>query len=91
VTSRDGAASASLYEPKETEPMQVAAFSTSKDGDWRWRIVNYAGDTIAESRERFPSIGAAVAHGEKKLAAMNVVDRSEPMNWRRSTSHLRKR
>jgi hypothetical protein len=71
--------------------MQVTAFNTSKNDDWRWRIVNYAGDTIAESRERFPSISAAVAQGEKKLAAMNVVDRSEPMNWRRSTSHLRRR
>jgi hypothetical protein len=71
--------------------MQVTAFNTSKNDDWRWRIVNYAGDTIAESRERFPSISAAVAQGEKRLAAMNVVDRSEPMNWRRSTSHLRRR
>jgi hypothetical protein len=71
--------------------MQVTAFNTSKNDDWRWRIVNYAGDTIAESRERFPSISAAVAQGEKKLAAMNVVDRSEPLNWRRSTSHLRRR
>jgi hypothetical protein len=71
--------------------MRVAAFNTSKDANWRWRIVNYAGETIAESREQFPSIGAAVAHGEKRLAAMNVIDRSEPVNWRRSTSHLRRR
>ena len=71
--------------------MQVAAFNTSKDADWRWRIINFAGDTIAESRERFPSIGAAVAHGAKRLAAMNVIDRSEPVKWRQSTSHLRKR
>lgn len=71
--------------------MQVAAFNTSKDADWRWRIINFAGDTIAESRECFPSIGAAVAHGAKRLAAMNVIDRSEPVKWRRSTSHLRKR
>jgi len=71
--------------------MRVAAFNTSKDADWQWRIVNFAGETIAESRERFPSISAAVAHGEKRLAAMNVIDRSEPVNWRRSTSHLRRR
>lgn len=62
--------------------MRVAAFNTSNDADWRWRIVNSAGETIAESRERFPSIGAAVAHGEKRLAAMTVIDRSEPVNWR---------
>ena len=71
--------------------MRVAAFNTSKDADWRWRIVNYAGDTIAESHERFPSIGAAVAHGEEKLAAMKVIDRSEPVNWRRSTHYRRRR
>ena len=64
--------------------MRVAAFNTSKDAEWRWRIVNYAGETIAESHERFPTIGAAVAHGERKLAAMNVIDRSEPVNPRRT-------
>ena len=41
--------------------MHVAAFNTPKDETWRWRIVNYAGETIAESHERFPSIGTAVA------------------------------
>ncbi len=71
--------------------MQVGAFNTSKDAEWRWRIVNYAGEKIAESRERFPSIRLAVARGEKRLAAMNVIDRSEPVSWRRSTSHLRRR
>ena len=71
--------------------MRVAAFSTANDAEWRWRIVNYAGETIAESRERFPSISAAVAHGETRLAAMNVVDRSEPVNWRRSTPYRRRR
>jgi hypothetical protein len=71
--------------------MHVAAFNTPKDETWRWRIVNYAGETIAESHERFPSIGTAVAHGARKLAAMNVVDTSQPVNWRRSTSHLRSR
>jgi hypothetical protein len=30
--------------------MRVAVFNTSNDADWRWRIVNYAGETIAESR-----------------------------------------
>jgi hypothetical protein len=71
--------------------MHVAAFNTPKDETWRWRIVNYAGETIAESHERFPSIRTAVAHGARKLAAMNVVDTSQPVNWRRSTSHLRSR
>jgi hypothetical protein len=71
--------------------MHVGAFNTPKDSAWRWRIVNYAGDTIAESPDRFPSIRAALAHGTQKLAAMNVVDRSKPVNWRRSTSYLRGR
>jgi hypothetical protein len=77
--------------PREAVHMLVAAFNSPKDPSWRWRIVNYAGDTIAESREHFLSIGAAVAQGAKKLAAMNVVDHSQPVNWRRSTSHLRGR
>jgi len=71
--------------------MDVAAFNTPKDSAWRWRIVNYAGATIEESRDRFPSIGAALAHGAQRLAAMNVVDRSQASNWRRSTSYLRGR
>jgi len=71
--------------------MQVTAFNTPKDPAWRWRIVNYAGETIAESRGRFPSIGDAVTHGAKRLVAMKVVDRSQPVNWRRSTSYLRHR
>jgi hypothetical protein len=71
--------------------MHVAAFNTPKDPAWRWRIVNYAGDTIAESPDRFPSIGAALAQGTRKLAGMNIIDSSQPMNWRRSTSYLRRR
>ena len=71
--------------------MQVAAFNTPKDPSWRWRIVNYAGEMIEESHEHFPSILAAVTHGTKRLTAMNVVDSSQPANWRRSTSHLRGR
>ena len=71
--------------------MNVAAFNTPRDPAWRWRIVNYAGETIAESHDGFPSIGAALAQGAQKLAAMNVVDHSQPSNWRRSTSYLRGR
>ena len=62
-----------------------------KDPAWRWRIVNYASETIAESQDGFPSIGAALAQGAHKLAEMNVVDRSQPTNWRRSTTYLRSR
>ena len=71
--------------------MQVTAFSTPMAPDWRWRIVNYAGETIEESRDSFPSIAAAVARGTARLVELNVVDHSAPSrNWR-STSHLRSR
>jgi hypothetical protein len=71
--------------------MNVAAFNSPQEPAWRWRIFNYAGETIAESQDRFPSIRAALAHGAQRLAAMNVVDRSQPLVGRRSTSHLRGR
>ncbi len=71
--------------------MQVAAFSTPSEPDWRWRIVNYAGEVIEESRDRFPSIASAVAVGTKRLRQMDVVDRSIPTRTFRSTSHLRHR
>jgi hypothetical protein len=71
--------------------MMVTAFNTPRNPAWRWRIVNYAGETIEESRDGYPSIGAALAQGAEKLAAMNVVDRSQAVNWRRSTTYLRGR
>jgi hypothetical protein len=71
--------------------LQVTAFSTPDRPNWRWRIVNYAGEMIEESREEFRTIAAAVADGSKRLTAMNVVDRSEPVRAWRSTSHLRSR
>jgi hypothetical protein len=71
--------------------VQVTAFNTPANSAWRWRIVSYAGETVEESRQEFPSIAAAVAHGTKRLVEMNVVDRSEPVRGRRSTSHLRAR
>jgi hypothetical protein len=75
----------------EESNVQVTAFSTPAQPDWRWRIVNYAGEIIEESRRVFPSIAEAVANGTKRLVEMNVVDRSEPpVPGRRSTSHLRR-
>jgi hypothetical protein len=71
--------------------VQVTAFSTPAAPDWRWRIVNYAGEVVEESHEVFPTISAAVASGTARLVELNVVDRSMPSrNWR-STSHLRAR
>ena len=70
--------------------MQVAAVSTPQDGArWRWRIVNYAGEIVEESRETFASIGSAVEHGSKRLAQMDGVDNSVPYGHSRSTRHQR--
>ncbi|HXH84711.1 MAG TPA: hypothetical protein VNN07_17525 [Candidatus Tectomicrobia bacterium] len=71
--------------------MQVSAISTSTSPAWRWRIVNYAGETVEESRETYPTIAAAVASGTRRLVQMNVVDRSAPAPRWRNTSHLRAR
>jgi hypothetical protein len=58
--------------------LQVVAVSTLASPAWRWRIVDYSGVMVEESRETFPSIAAAVARGTKLLKEMNVVDRSVP-------------
>jgi len=71
--------------------MQVAAFSTPQSPDWRWRIINYAGEIIEESHEKYPTIVSAVADGNKRLVQMNVVDNSVVARVTRSTSHLRRR
>lgn len=70
--------------------MQVAAVTTPQDASrWRWRIVNYAGEVVEESRETFSTIASAVEHGSKRLREMNVVDKSVPYPSHRSTRHLR--
>lgn len=68
--------------------MQVVAFSTPLDPEWRWRIVNYAGEVLEESRETFPTIAGAIAQGAKRLRLMDV-DHSIPPPSHRSTRHLR--
>jgi hypothetical protein len=70
--------------------VQVAAVSTPQDGgSWRWRIVNYAGEIVEESRETFATIASAVEHGSKRLAQMDGVDNPVPYPYNRSTRHLR--
>lgn len=71
--------------------MQVVAFSTSMSPTWHWRIVNYAGEVVEESREIFPTIAKAVAQGAKRLAQLDIVDHSVPAGVYRTTSHLRGR
>ena len=63
--------------------MQVTAFNTPQEPSWRWRIVNYASEVIAESEQGFASIHAALAHGKDRLATMNVAQAQEmPLSWR---------
>jgi hypothetical protein len=71
--------------------MQVTAFSTPSRPDWRWRIVSYAGEVVEESRDTFPTIATAVAHGTLRLKQLNVTDRPVAPRTFRTTSHLRSR
>ena len=69
--------------------MQVIAFSTPSYPDWRWRIVNYAGEMVEESMRAFPSIESAVAEGSQRLRELGDQDASVRPNPFRRTSHLR--
>ena len=72
--------------------MHVVAVSTPSHPDWRWRIINYAGEMIEESSRTFPSIESAVADGAIRLRERDDHDVSvAPTHFRRSTSHLRYR
>jgi len=67
---------------------QVAAVSTPQDGAcWRWRIVNYGGEIVEESRETYTTIDRAIEEGSKRLTELNVVDNSVPFYPHRSTRH----
>jgi len=68
--------------------MQVGAVLAGPAGNWHWRIINYAGETVEESRRTFPTIARAVEEGAKRLKKLDV-DRSAPRLPYRSTSHLR--
>ena len=52
--------------------MHVAAFCSPLSPDWRWRIVSYDGEMVAESHQTFPTIAAAVANGTQRLIEMDV-------------------
>ena len=72
--------------------MHVMAFSTPARPDWRWRIVNNAGEVIEESKSTFGTIATAVAEGNRRLVQMNLTDRTaRARSFGRSTSHLRSR
>ena len=57
--------------------MQVVAISSPTHPEWRWRILDYNGAVLEESRERFATISAAVAAGTDQLVRMSVTDRAD--------------
>ncbi len=72
--------------------MNVVAVSTPLHPHWRWRIVNYSGETVEESEASFPTIRSAVAEGVKCLEHMNATDRStRPALYGRPMSYPRTR
>lgn len=85
MTDRGGLARAAVA----SSLMQVIAFATPAHPDWRWRIVDYAGEMVEESSRAFPTIAAAMAAGAQRLEAMHAVDLSVRPYGR--TSHRRSR
>jgi hypothetical protein len=57
--------------------MHVAAFARPNEPDWRWRIVDYAGMIVEESRLTFRTIALAVEEGRKRLRQLDT-DTSTP-------------
>lgn len=69
--------------------MTVVAFSTAAARDWRWRIVNYARETIAESPGTFGTIAAAMTAGETHLRSLHLTDLSVPRSPYRTSVRRR--
>jgi hypothetical protein len=65
--------------------VNVFAFSTPHRPDWRWRIVDSAGDTLEESSTTFRTIALAMAAGMERLQIHRDRDRPPPVRapWRR--------
>jgi hypothetical protein len=58
--------------------MQVIAVATPSHPDWRWRIVNYAGEMVEESYEAFATIALALAAGGRRMREVNRADGAAP-------------
>jgi hypothetical protein len=71
--------------------MQVIAVATPGQPDWRWRIVNYAGEMVEESYQAFATIALALAAGGRRMREVNRADVSAPANPFRATPHPRVR
>jgi hypothetical protein len=55
--------------------VNVVAVSTPRTADWRWRIVDGAGETIEESSMGFATIALAMAAGAERLQRHRDRDR----------------
>jgi hypothetical protein len=65
--------------------VNVVAFSTPHDKDWRWRIVDYGGETVEESSTSFSTIALATAAGTERMQLRRDRDRPPPARapWHR--------
>ena len=61
--------------------MTAIAFSVPGQPGWRWRIVDYNGETVEESYTAFPTIAAAVADGNARVR--KNAEREGPLLLRR--------
>ena len=65
--------------------MNVFAFSSPRAPDWRWRIVDYGGETLEESSTSFLTLALAMAAGAERLHIRSERDRPAPARvpWHR--------
>ena len=65
--------------------MNVFAFTSPRAPDWRWRIVDYGGETLEESATGFSTLALAMAAGTERLHVCIDRDRPPParLPWHR--------
>ena len=62
--------------------MTVVAVSIPSQVGWRWRIVDYNGETIQESDAVFSTMGRGLAEGRERLG--HLPERDAPIQRQRS-------
>jgi hypothetical protein len=65
--------------------VNVVAFTSPHAPDWRWRIVDYGGETLEESATGFSTLALAMAAGTERLHVRIDRDRPPParLPWHR--------
>jgi hypothetical protein len=65
--------------------VNVFAFTSPRAPDWRWRIVDYGGETLEESATGFSTLAQAMAAGTERLHVRIDRDRPPParLPWHR--------